>query len=434
MYLDIIAIGGSPLLPVLGGTPAIEYAVHMRRFDSGCMLDSQLENGCLTPLQIDQFASNIAEFHRTLVPAPLASPFCQLTAVVEPAVQNFALLERLLSEPDDRRLLETLRLECLQEFVAGENFFRQRAESGYVRECHGDLHLGNLVLLEGKILPFDGIEFNAALRWIDVISDIAFTVMDLLQHSQPQLAWHLLDGYLQHSGNYFSVSVLRYYLAYRSVVRAKVAALRASAQSTGQFSVCHRYLELAHYFLTNRRPALIITHGLPGSGKSTFAQLALERLGALRIRSDVERKRLYGLAPLADSGAKIYQQDATHRTYARLLELAQLILEARFPVIVDAACLLYAERESFRALARELGVPFVIAHLQTELEILEQRLKQRSKTGNDVSEADISVMQKLSAIQEPLQADEPVVIFHNNQAGMTELAWHSLENHILHAT
>jgi predicted kinase len=183
---------------------------------------------------------------------------------------------------------------------------------------------------------------------------------------------------------------------------------------------CRSYLRLAQSCLTRRRPAIIITHGLPGCGKSTFAQLALERLGAIRIRSDVERKRLFGLAPLADSKAQIdvdiYSADATWRTYAKLEELARAVIVAGFPVIVDAAFVLHAEREIFRALAKELAVPFVIASLQTDAALLEERLALRNRQGNDASEADVSVLKKLQVVQEPLRDEElgTAVTFVNN--------------------
>ncbi|OGT03681.1 MAG: hypothetical protein A2Z65_02470 [Gallionellales bacterium RIFCSPLOWO2_02_58_13] len=283
-----------------------------------------------------------------------------------------------------------------------------------MRECHGDLHLGNIVLLDDTPVPFDGIEFSATLRWIDAISEIAFTVMDLLQRGRPQLAWRFLNAYLENGGDYSGAGVLRFYLAYRAMVRAKVAAIRANqedaAQAQQEMMSCRSYLALAHDCLTRRRPMLIITHGLPGCGKSTFAQIALERLGAIRVRSDVERKRLFGLDALADSrsqtGAGIYGEEATRRTYARLHDLARGLLAAGFSVIVDAAFLRYTERENFCVLAREIKAPFVIASLQADEKVLKERLAQRLARAADASEANAAVLQTLQAAQEPLQEGE----------------------------
>lgn len=421
LYLDVIAIGGTPEQPVLGAEPAIEYAVHMRRFTRTAMLDSVLEKGRITTAHIDLLAAVVANFHASLPPAAADSPFCAMAEIEKAVLQNFAQLPQLLSAPDDMAMLETVREASAREFSACEPLFKQRAAAGCVRECHGDLHLGNIVLLDDEPTPFDCIEFSAALRWIDVISEISFTVMDLLQRGQSQLAWRLLNAYLEPTGDYSGVGVLRFYLAYRAMVRAKIAAIRAGQRGIAKASLelksCRNHLSLAHDCLTRRRPALIITHGLPGCGKSTFAQIALERLGAIRIRSDVERKRLFGLTALADSkGMDIYSEEATRRTYARLLELARGIIAAGYTVIVDAAFVLHAERESFRRLAQETAAPIVIASVQADEAVLAQRLIQRSSRGNDASEADISVMQKLKVFQEPLGDQElgAAVIFINN--------------------
>jgi hypothetical protein len=424
LYLDVIAIGGNPEHPVLGGKPAIEYAMHMRRFAQSSMMDRMLARGQITPAHIDKLAAVIANFHTALTPAEADSPFCATAAIQAAALQNFAPLPQLLRTSNDLAMLEMVRVACTLEISACEPLFRQRAAAGCVRECHGDLHLGNIVVLDDIPTPFDCIEFSAGLRWIDVISEISFTVMDLLQRGQPQLAWRLLNAYLEITGDYQGCGVLRFYLAYRAMVRAKIAAIRVSqlevAGTKQELKSCRSYLVLAHDCLTRRRPALIITHGLPGCGKSTFAQIALERLGAIRIRSDVERKRLFGLTALANSdsqiNADIYSKDATRRTYSRLKELARVVIAAGFPVIVDAAFLRHEERESFRALAQELAVPFVIASLQTDAALLAERVSLRNRQGSDASEADVAVLQKLQLVQEPLRDEELVatVTFINN--------------------
>ena len=414
LYLDVIAIGGSPEQPVLGGEPAIEYAVHMRRFPRSAMMDLLLADGHITTAHIDKLAATIARFHAALPPAAADSPFGSAATIQSAALQNFVQLAPSLEAPADLAMLEKVRRASALEFAACEPLFRQRKASGCVRECHGDLHLGNIVLLDDTPVPFDGIEFSATLRWIDVISEIAFTVMDLLQRGWPQFAWRFLNAYLEHTGDYAGVGVLRYYLAYRAMVRAKVVAIRANqedaAQAQQELAACRGYLDLAHDCLARRRPALIITHGLPGCGKSTFAQIALERLGAIRVRSDVERKRLFGLAALADSrsqtGTGIYSKEATRRTYARLLELARGLLAAGFTVIVDAAFLSRAERESFCALARDLDVPFVIASLQADEAVLKERLAQRLSRADDASEANAAVLHTLQTVQEPLNDEE----------------------------
>ncbi len=441
LYLDVVAIGGSPQQPVPGGEPAIEYAVRMRRFAQSRLMDRMLTRGRVKAKHIDQLAATIAQFHTGLSPAPPDAPYCAPDAVQAPVRQNFAQLLPLLSAADDLAMLESLRQACAHEFAAHAPLFQQRAMAGCVRECHGDLHLGNIVLLDDMPVPFDGIEFNAALRWIDVISEVAFLVMDLLQRGQPQLAWRFLNAYLETTGDYAGVGVLRFYLTYRAVVRAKVTAIRANQPDAARKEVkqariaCHIYLALAHDCLLRRRPALIITHGLPGCGKTTFAQIVLERLGAIRIRSDVERKRLFNLAPLADSHTQsdvdIYSAEATCRVYARLHELARNLIAAGFPVIVDAAFLRHAERAHFRALAQEMAVPFVIASLRVDTALLVERLAQRRSRVNDASEADYSVLQTLQTAQEPLREDELASTVHFVNDGDADSLRAGIESNLL---
>ena len=418
IYLDVIPIGGKPDAPEFGAQPAIEYAVRMRRFATEKQLDHLLARGKIMPQHMDNLAAVLAVFHGGLPKVDADSVFGAPATIRVAAMQNFETLLSLLTVQSDRDAVAELRLSTANACAAGEKYFVQRRAQGYVRECHGDLHLGNIVLIGKQPVPFDGIEFNPSLRWIDVMDEVAFLVMDLLHGQRPDLAYRFLNAYLETTGDYAGVAVLRFYLAYRAGVRAKVSAIRAYQPDHSQLvqtqalTACRNYLVLAAECLARRRPALIITHGLPGSGKSTFAQAALERLQAIRIRSDVERKRLFGLNPLDDSrsraGDGIYSADATRRTYTRLHELARDLLDAGFPVIVDAAFLKQDEREQFHALALSLSVPFVIVSMQASTATLNTRIMLRRNAASDASEADLGVLQMLQAAQQPLLPHELV--------------------------
>ncbi len=439
IYLDVIAIGGKPDAPVLGAEPALEYAVRMRRFTVSRQMDRLLARDRVLPRHMDILAGTIAHFHGGLPAAGAASPYGTAAAIRAAAMENFRHLLALLGDSSDQASVAALQQASEAEFAICEPHFVARHAQGYVRECHGDLHLGNIVLLGQQPVPFDGIEFNPALRWIDVISEIAFTVMDLQQYQRHDLASRFLNTWLQESGDYSGVAVLHFYIAYRAAVRAKVSAIRAAQAGLGKrdqaaaLASCRSYLQLSAQSLACGRPVLIITHGLPGSGKTTFAQAALERLGAIRIRSDVERKRLHDLSPLAaslaQSGSGLYGTDATQRTYTRLLDLARSLLAAGYPVIVDAAFLKQTERAQFRKLARELAVPFVIASMQASDSILSARITRRLQAGNDASEADLAVLQLLQEKQKLLSPEErrSTVVFVNEGAGFTESAWGTLD-------
>ncbi len=415
LYLEVVAVGGSPAAPALDHEPAIEYAVKMRRFPAGKLLDKLLPRGLVTPQHMDVLAGTLAAFHRGLPPAPPNTRYGTPESIRAAASQNFDQLEALVV--GDAQLpsqLAAVRQATEAEYAARKGDFAARRAHGFVRECHGDLHLGNVSLIRGQPVPFDGIEFSAELRWEDVMSETAFLAMDLMRHGQPALAFRFLNSYLEASGDYAGLSTLPFYLAYRAMVRAKIGAIRASQPGLPkraqmrEFAACREYIALAGHCLEARKPALIITHGLPGSGKTTFAQAALERLGAIRIRSDVERKRLFGLDPLADSrgGADIYSQEATRRTYARLHELARIGLAAGFPVIVDAAFLRRDERDHFRRLADDMRVPFAIASLQAPDAVMQARIAHRHTQARDASEADGAVLAMLRGVAEPLAPDE----------------------------
>jgi hypothetical protein len=303
-----------------------------------------------------------------------------------------------------------------------------------VRECHGDLHCGNIAVIDGRPTPFDCIDFNAALRWIDVLSEVAFLLMDLDDHGRGDLAARFLNRYLEETGDYEGMAVLRYYLVYRALVRAKVNVLRAhqprvaAAERKRLARLAGEYLGLARSYTTRRRVALIITHGLSGSGKTTATQSLIERAGAVRIRSDIERKRLHGLSPLArsDSGVDtgIYSAAANAATYGHLKELARCVLAAGWPVAVDAAFLRRTEREAFRALAAEMGVPFVILDFVAPAELLVARVARRAAAGHDASEADRQVIERQIAFHEPLAPDElPAAFTIDTSAPVSARTW-----------
>jgi len=416
IYRDVVAIGGTLEAPQFGAQPVLEYAVRMRRFPAGRLFDTLLARHRLSPAHIDQLAQTLAEFHQRIPAATARSRFGKATVLRREIADNFSALQMLLPE-QSAAFSRQLHARLQAELDARGELMAARKRDGFVRECHGDLHLGNLVLSGDRPVPFDGIEFDPALRWIDIIDDIAFPVMDLWQHDRPDLAWRLLNGWLEITGDFAGLALLPLYMANRALVRAKVHALRAvqpglrPREGATLQATARRYLDCAAQALHPPPPALIITHGLPGSGKTTFSQTALEHLGAIRLRSDVERKRLYGLPPLADShrvlgGDVLYSTDATARTYARLLELAAQLLAAGFRVIVDAAFLKREERRGFQMLARQRGVPFVIADMTADMDVLRARIRQRQATGCDASEADVAVLEKLAQSQEPLAPEE----------------------------
>ena len=283
-----------------------------------------------------------------------------------------------------------------------------------MRECHGDLHLANVVQIAGVATAFDAIEFDPELRWIDVLDDIAFLAMDLHANGRRDLAFRFINAYLAASGDYEGLPALRYGMVCRALVRARVTAV-GDKQGMHSSARCgaQDYLALASALSRSADARLAITHGLPGSGKSVAAQGVVEAAGAIGVRSDVERKRLFGLGALQSSHGHvpggIYDQAATQRSYARLREVATVALAAGWPVVIDAAFLLRSERAAFAALAASLSVPFTVFDCQAEQRLLRQRIAQRQLGGADASEADGAVLDRLTAVAEPLGVSEQAV-------------------------
>ena len=414
IYLDVVPIAGEPSRPELyGSDQVIEYAVKMVQFPQPAQLDHMLAAGALETRHIDALARLVAKFHQGIDVAPGDSEFGDPERVYAPVGENFRQIRQQPgSEQYDAQLAD---LEHWSEttFETLAEVFVRRKKDGFIRECHGDMHLRNLVWFEGEPLAFDCLEFNPALRWIDTLSEVAFLVMDLQDRQQTKFAQRFLNSYLESCGDYEGMQVFRFYLAYRALVRAKVDAIRAGqphispAEKAEAEQECGAYLELARSYTQTASPKLVITRGLSASGKSTLSQPLLEQMQAIRIRSDVERKRLFGIPADADASSGIdqgiYSAEAGIRTYERLRSLAEILIGAGVTVIVDAAFLKYEQRQPFKALAEAAKVPFVVLEFAASADTLRERIKARAA---DVSDADLSVLEHQLATAEPVHEDE----------------------------
>ncbi|MFA7594441.1 MAG: AAA family ATPase [Thiohalobacteraceae bacterium] len=418
LYEAVVAITGTPEQPVLDGEgPAIEYAVRMRQFAVDARLDLVSDRGGLGENHIDQLATDVAAFHRRAAVAAADGPFGTPAGVEARVIENF---KQIQAHCDDRELLLRLPPLHVWSMTAGEEIredLELRRREGWIRECHGDMHLANMALIDDRVVLFDALEFSADLRWIDPLSEIAFVYMDLDHRGHRALARRFLNNYLEAANDYQSLNLFRYYLVYRALVRAKVAAIAAHqhagdpghrAQELATFA---GYLDRAASYCANPAPApLILMHGLSGSGKSWLARQLVEALGAIRIRSDVERRRLLGMAPeeATDSGiaSGAYSPGITRKTYQRLQALAYPILDAGFPAIIDATCLLRSQRAPLQRFAAVAGVPWVLLDVQAPEAVLRERITRRHRDERDASEATLAVLDHQLASAEPLTLDE----------------------------
>ena len=457
LYVAVATVTGSETEPTLNGTgPILDYAVQMRRFPTESLAATLLAQKALTRDQFTALARSLAEFQQAAEVATPESNWGQAVQVFAPVGDTIETLERALQETNpnaseeqstapnagqpaaspDRRdnqrgeQLQTIRNWCASEFARLRGWFAERKQQGRIRECHGDLHLGNLVLWNGLLTPFDAIEFNPALRRIDVANELAFTTMDLIDRGRADLSAWFLNQWLEQSGDYAALAGLRFYQVYRALVRAKVAWLqrqpllaarieretngRTIPESATESELREReeeYLALAERLIAPREPRLWITCGVAGSGKSTGTADLLCQSGAIRIRSDVERQRLHGRTPEsktpAHERAAVYSPAGQQQVYDRLLQLSEQILTSGNSVIVDATFLSRRQRDLFAALAARLGVPFEILLFDQPLEQLVDRVRQREKSGSDASEAGEDVLREQWQRWERPAAEEP---------------------------
>jgi len=391
IYLGVSPISGTEDAPRLDDASApIEYAVVMRRFDDSRQFDRLIAAHRLDEHHVARLARAVADFHAGIAGAGVPEHLGTAAAVSGAALANFDAMSALVDDPADATLLCTLQAWTSLETDRLHDAFEARRDRGFVRECHGDLHLANIFDDGRHAVPFDCLEFNPSLRWIDTMADIAFTIMDLANSGEHKLADLLLNEYLTHTGDYGGLLVLRYYLVYRALVRAKVAAIRGS-QVGGSHRIerneCRHYLQLADHLSEARPCGIVLMCGFSGTGKTTVARQLAADLDAVHVRSDVERKRLFGLGPLASSheaGLDIYTEAATGRTFSATAEAAARCLDAGYPVIVDATFTRQRLRRKFQLLAQRYAVPFVVVETIAREGTVRERLEARY---NDASEA-----------------------------------------------
>lgn len=404
LYLGVVPIGGSAAAPRVGRTPAIEYAVKMRQFAQDALLDAKLAQGAVEPEALADFAGRLAAFHGRLRPVNRRATDADAR---ELALRNVAEL-RSCAARGRAREIDTLEAWTERELGALAGTFTRRAAAGAHRECHGDLHLQNVLLHDGAIEAFDALEFDPALREIDVLSEVAFLAMDLAAHGRTDLAYRFVNRYLETSGDYDGVHVLRFYLVYRALVRAKVAAIKQA--QTGRRVRGPDYLATARALTARRTPLLLITHGLSGSGKTHLTEELIGRLPALRVRSDLERKRLHGLGALARTasavGQGLYSAAEGGRTYAALAAAADTMLRHGFDAIVDATFLRRRDRLEFRQVAAANAARFAILECHASARELKRRVTSRQRAGRDASEADLAVLEHQLRTVEALDAAE----------------------------
>ena len=428
IYLGLVAISRSDNNAIVlhdtfnaDGTPnassgILEYAIKMNQFKKGHLFSELIADNHLTFDHIDELADSIARFHKQAAVADTASAFGTPAQLFIPVEQNFAQIHERLETEDQRQQLAYLQAWSFSTFERLTPFIEQRKCQGKTREGHGDMHCGNLTLYRDRVTLFDCIEFNDAFRWIDLISDVAFLVMDLEERGETPFANRFINHYLEETGDYEGLTLLPFYKAYRAVVRAKISLFEMDSfrdqpdQIARLWRKYQSYIDLAESYTGLPNRFSLIMHGVSGTGKSTVALRLVDQLGVIRIRSDVERKRLYDIDahhhPDMAMRQTLYSDDATQRTYKTLASLSATILDAGLSVVVDATNLMRWQRSAIEAVSDQRAVPTYIADCQAEIGQITEWIHQREDEDENVSDAGIDVVNRQVKQQDPLTEAE----------------------------
>lgn len=408
IYETIIPITGTLESPQLNGEgPVIEYAIKMKEFSQDNLFTKVLSRGELTEDYIEQLAETIAKFHSEIPSAQLGTPFGTPDHILAPVIQNFEQARPLIDEAQDINNLEAIQKWSLEESKKLAPIFTLRKQQGYVKECHGDIHLGNIILLDNRPVIFDCIEFNEDFRWTDVMSDVGFLIMDLIEHEKPLLANRLLNHYLEITGDYEGLRVIRYYIVYRAMVRAKIALFQkmqcADPLEKEAFQTKYRrFIKLIQNTIKPIQPKLFLMHGFSGSGKSTVAKYAASTLEGIVIRSDIERKRHF-----VSETTSLYTEANITQIYQHLKDLTREILLAGYPIIVDATFLSSKHRQLFQNLSNELNVDYKIIDCDAPKSFLIDAVRQRALLDpNNPSDAKLDVLERQLEKNDPLTQEE----------------------------
>ena len=371
----------------------VDWAVKMKAFSAPTL--NHLDP--IAPRHIDAIADRIAQFHMRESSLPPDTVYGSAEQITRMVMGNLDELSALLPGDPTIAALRDWTQTALQRLGT---WWTTRPAEGWIKACHGDLHLANITLHHDTPVIFDCIEFSDALRCIDVINEVAFLFMDLMAHGQSPMAWRFVNRWCETTGDYEGLIGLPLYSIYRALVRAKIHLHQGNPESA------QRYLALARHLSTPTSPVLMLMHGFSGSGKTVVAQQRLESIGMVRLRSDVERKRLHAQIghttasspPLPD----LYSAEITRRTFERLKKRARQLMQAGLSVIVDATFLRESLRASFIALARELNVPITILSVQTDIDTCRSRILARQSEGQDASDATLAVLEHQWRTHDPL--------------------------------
>jgi aminoglycoside phosphotransferase family enzyme/predicted kinase len=397
IYLDIIPITQHDDTYQLNGDgPTVDYAVKMKEFPQHQIMTHQLKEGNITTQHIDRLVDRLVQFYNADTPTQEVQQQGRPAAVKQNIDENFQQTADLINTTIPADTYDYIRTANDHFFELNPDIFTQRIHQGYIHDCHGDLHSGNIVISDAGLCVFDCIEFNTRFRYCDVASDIAFLAMDLDYHNQPYLASHLIRRYVDQSGDHDVYTVLNFYKSYRAYVRGKVLGFRLNDPHTPPsekhtiITTAQRYFQLSKYYaslftldIDCTQPLMFLVTGLTGTGKSTIAEKLAVDYGTHLLNTDVIRKELAGIDPFErhheslDTG--LYSLENVDKTYKKMVDLAWAIMGRGDRVVLDATF----QKETYRTIATTAAegthAILTVIHCETPDQIVKQRLDQRLK-------------------------------------------------------
>jgi hypothetical protein len=410
IYLEVIPISKNGDNYGFGDAgEVVEYAVKMRQFPQETLLSEMFEQGKLTENQIKELGKLVADFHSNTKTNDYILKFGEVDNLRQSIDENYQQTIKYIGLAQTQQQYDETKHFTDTFFNTKQNICQERINQKKIRECHGDLHLRNICYWHDKVQLFDRIEFNESFRYVDVMYDVAFAVMDLEARGSKDFANVFLNSYLEITGDWEGVQMLPLYLSRQAYVRAKVTSFLLDDQAISTSikeeakQTAKNYYHQAWEYTKNRQGKLIIMSGLSGSGKSTVGQKLAKEIGAIQIKSDAVRKHLAGIPVIQKGSQEIYTSEMSEKTYHRLLELGVMLAKIGFPVILDAKYDWVRLRQQVKEQADLHQLPFEIIYCTAPLEVLGDRL---SKRQNDISDATPDLLANQQAIFEDFTENE----------------------------
>ena len=398
IYLDVLPITIQNEQVKIGGEgEIIDYVLKMNQFPQDSLFINLFLAGKLEKHHLEELGKIVAEFHKNTKTDDYIRSFGDIEVIKKSIDENYEITDKYIGIIQTKEKYQETKNFTDSYFKLKQDYFRQRKQENKIRECHGDLHLKNICLWNNKIQLFDRIEFNEEFRYVDVMCDVAFTVMDLDARNRQDLSNIFLNTYLEHTGDWQGLQVLPVYLSRQAYVRAKVNSMILDDPNISQENhqkaqqEAKNYYHLAWKYTQQHQGKIIIMSGLSGSGKTTVAKYIAEKINGILIRSDAVRKHLGNVSLDETGNSELYSEEMNQKTYERLIKLGEIVAKEGFNLILDAKFDRHQLRKPVIEIAKKDNIFLTILSCYAPVEILSDRL---SKRKGDISDATSDLLQQ----------------------------------------